>query len=175
MKFRNIYILTVIALVTVVAFTACSKDDGAIPNRVSIEDVPAVSINLESGAIAANITFATQASFQAKFKLSMYFNNATPPTKVDIVARKRNGTIGSVKVFKTDITSLPADFTITGAEMATLFGGPLVLKDTCEFAPDIYVGNKKYEAFPAVSTGSGQGVTGMSAIGFGAQLTFIVK
>jgi hypothetical protein len=175
MKLRKINIVTAIALGAVVTFTACSKDDGAIPERVSIEDVPTVSINLESGAIAATIAFADQAAFQGKFKVSMFFNNATPPTKVDIVARKKNGTIGSVKLFKADVTTLPASFTITAAELATLFGGPLVLKDTCELAPDIYVGTKKYEAFPTYALGSGSGVTGMSSVGFGAQLTFIVK
>lgn len=175
MKLRKLNIVTAIALGAVVTFTACSKDDGAIPERVGIEDVPVVSINLESGAIAGNITFADQAAFQAKFKVSMYFANAIAPTKVDIVARKKNGTVGSVKVFKTDIATLPANFTITAAELATLFGTPFVLKDTCEIAPDIYVGSKKYEAFPATGIANGQGVTGMSAIGFGAQLTFIVK
>lgn len=175
MKFSSIKIFTAVALVIIITFTACSKDDGAIPDRISIEDVPAVSINLESGAIAANITLADQAAFQAKFKLSMFFNDATPPTKVDIVARKKNGTIGPVKVFKTDITALPANFTITAAELANLYGTPFVLKDTCEIALDLYVGTKKYEAFPLYSTGSAQGVSGMSSVGFGAQLTFIVK
>jgi hypothetical protein len=175
MKLRKINIVTAIVLSAVVTFTACSKDDGAIPNNIGIEDVPAVSINLESGAIAGNILLADQASFQAKYKLSMYFAGATPPTKVDIVARKKNGTIGSVKLIKADVSSLPANFTITAAELATLFGTPFVLKDTCEIGPDIYIGSKKYEAFPITGLGSGSGVTGMSAIGFGAQLTFIVK
>jgi hypothetical protein len=175
MKFSTIKILTALALVTVITFTACSKDDGAIPKDIAIEDIPVVSINLESGAIAANITLADQASFQPKFKLTMFFNNAIPPTKVDIVARKKNGTIGPVKVFKTDIASLPANFSTTAAELTALFGTPFVLKDTCEIALDLYVGSKKYEAFPAYSIGSAQGVSGMSSVGFGSQLTFIVK
>jgi hypothetical protein len=175
MTLQNINKLAAIALGAVLTLTACSKDDGAIPDRVQIEDVPAVSINLESGAIAADIAFANQAAFQAKFKLSMYFAGATPPTKIDIVARKKNGTPGAVKVFKADVTALPANFTVTAAELATLFGSAFVLKDTCEIGPDIYVGSKKYEAFPTGVTANGQGVTGMSAIGFGPQLTFIVK
>jgi len=175
MKLRKINSLAAVALGAVIAFTACSKDDGAIPERVSIEDIPAVSMNLESGAIAANITVATQATFEAKFKATLFFAGAKPPTKIDIVARKRNGTIGAVKLFKADVATLPANFSITGAELAALFGGPLVLKDTCEIGPDIYLGTKKYEAFPLYSLGSGQGVTGMSAVGFGAVLTFIVK
>ena len=175
MKFPTIKRLTAVVFVIVITFTACSKDDGAIPKNIGIEDVPVVSINLESGAITANISFADQAAFKPNFKLTMFFNNAIPPTKVDIVARKKNGTTGPVKVFKADITALPANFTITAAELTALYGTPFVLKDTCEIALDLYVGSKKYEAFPAVGTGSAQGVSGMSSVGFGAQLTFIVK
>ena len=47
MKLRKINILTAIALSTVIAFTACSKDDGAVPERIGIEDVPALTTNLE--------------------------------------------------------------------------------------------------------------------------------
>lgn len=175
MKLKKINIIIAIALATAITFTSCSKDDGAIPERVSIEDVPAVSMNLESGAIAGDIVLANQASFQGKFKASMYFTNATPPTKVDIMVRK-NGVLASVKMFKADVTALPANFTITAAELATLFGAPLAVKDTYEFAPDIYVGNKKYEAWPASGVaGNGSGVIGMSGVSFGAQVTFTVK
>ncbi len=175
MKLRKTNILTTIALVMVITFASCSKDDGAIPENIGIEDVPAVTTNLESGAIAGDIILANQASFQGKFKVSLYFANAAAPTKVDIVARK-NGVLASVKLFKADVTSFPANFTITAAELATLFGAPLAVKDTYEFAPDIYVGAKKYEAWPASGvTGSGSGVTGMSGVGFGAQVTFTVK
>jgi hypothetical protein len=175
MKLRKINILTTIALVMVIMLTSCSKDDGAIPKNIGIEDVPAVTTNLESGGLAGDIILANQASFQGKFKMALYFANAAAPTKVDIVARK-NGVLASVKLFKADVTSLPASFTITAAELATLFGAPLAVKDTYDFAPDIYVGNKKYEAWPASGvTGSGSGVTGMSGVGFGAQVTFTVK
>ncbi len=175
MKLRKINIVTAVAFATAFAFTSCSKDDGAIPKDIGIEDVPAVSMNLESGAIAGDIVLANQASFEGKFKATMYFDNAALPTKVDIMVRK-NGALASVKLFKADVTALPASFTITAAELATLFGAPLAVKDTYEFAPDIYVGNKKYEAWPASGvTGSGSGVTGMSGVGFGTQVTFTVK
>lgn len=162
------------ALGTVIAFTGCSKDDGAIPKRISIEDVPAVTTNLETGGTAATIAFTNQAAFQGKFKVALYFTGATPPAKVDVVVRK-NATAGNVKVYKADVTSLPASFTITAAEIATLFGTPLSLNDTYDFAPDVYVGTKKYEAFPATGLGSGQGITGMSTIGYGEYVRYSVK
>ena len=82
---------------------------------------------------------------------------------------------GNVKLYKADVSSLPASFTVTAAEIATLFGTALALNDTYDFAPDIYVGTKKYEAFPTVGLGSGQGITGMSTIGYGEYVRYSVK
>ena len=174
MKLRKINILAAIALGAVITMTGCSKDDGPIPEDIGIEDVPAVTTNLEKGGTADSIAFTNQAIFQGKFKVALYFADAKAPEKVDVVVRK-NASAGNVKVYKADVTALPSSFTITAAEIATLFGAPLALKDTYDFAPDLYVGTKKYQAFPAVGLGSGQGITGMSTIGYGEYVRFTVK
>ncbi len=185
MKLRKINILTAFALCVAVAFTGCSKDDGPIPKRIGIEDVPAVSMNFETGAsnvFATTITFSTVGTFQGTFKSSLYFTGAVAPTKVDIVVRKNSITTitgvvtnANVKVFKADVTSLPSSFTITAAQLATLFGTAVASNDAYDFAPDIYVGTKKYEAFPASSTGTGQGIQGMNTIGFGEYVRYYFK
>lgn len=173
MKLINKNILTIFSFIALIALTGCSKDDGAIPKNIGIEDVPVVSTNLEAGGTAATIAFTNQAAFQGKFKVTMFFSDAKPPTKVDVIVRK-NGT--NIKQFKADVSTLPASFTVTAADIATLYGTTaLSLNDTYDFAPDIYVGTKKYEAFPATGTGSGQGITGMSAIGFGEYVRYSVK
>jgi hypothetical protein len=130
---------------------------------------------LETGGTAATIAFSNQAAFSGKFKVALYFPDAIPPAKVDMVVRK-NGQAANVKLYKAGITSFPTSFTVTAAEIATLFGtSTLALNDTYDFAPDIYVGSKKYEAFPASSLGNGQGVSGMSGIGFGEFVRYSVK
>ena len=175
MLLKRINIIAVVVFSAVISFTSCSKDDGAIPERVSIQDVPAVSINFETGNTADTIAISNPAAFQGKFKVSLFFAGANPPTKVDVMVRK-NGSLANVKLFKASITSLPASFTITAAELQTLFGTAVVLKDTYDFALDIYLGDTKYEAWPASgATGSGQGVVGMSSVGFGAQVRYTVK
>lgn len=175
MKLRKLNIASVLVLVTAITITACSKDDGAIPKRVSIEDVPAISINFENGGLTLNVPEADLPTFEGKFKVTEFFPGSTPPTKVDVVARKRNGTTSAAKVFKADVSSFPANFTMTSAELGTLLGA-LAKNDTLELAPDIYVGNKKYEAFPASGVaGSGSGIIGMSGIGFGERITIYVK
>jgi hypothetical protein len=174
MKLRKINILAAIVFGAITILTGCSKDDGAIPKNINIEDVPVISTNLEAGGTTATITFTNQAAFQGKFKVALFFAGAKAPAKVDVVIRK-NASAGNVKVFKADVAALPASFTITAAEIATLFGAPLALNDTYDLAPDIYVDTKKYQAFPAVGLGSGQGITGMSTIGFGEFVRFSVK
>jgi hypothetical protein len=167
-------IINILTVIVCIAFTACSKDDGAIPERVNIEDVPAVTTNLETGGTTATIAFNNQGAFEGKLKMALYFTDAKPPAKVDIVVRK-NGSAGNVKLYKAAITALPTNFTVKAADIQTLFGAPLALNDTYDFAPDIYVGEKKYEAFPATGAGNGSGVQGMSAVGFGEYVRVSVK
>lgn len=176
MKLRKITTVTAVALGTVLAFTACSKDDGAIPKRIGIEDVPAMTMNLEPQKKdnIDTIRFATPAAFSGKFRVAMVFPDAVRPAKVDIVVRK-NAAASAVKLFKAEIAAFPTSFTVTAAEIVTLFGAPIALNDTYDFAPDIYVGAKKYEAFPAVGAGSGSGVIGMNAIGFFEYARITVK
>ena len=162
MKIRRINILLAVSLVAFVAFSGCSKDDGAIPERVSIAAVPTITTNIDPAGSQA-IDLLNLASFSGKFKVDLYFPGTTPPTKVDIVVRKWNGASANnnnVKVYKAGVTTFPTTLTVTAAEIATLFGTPIVLGDTYDFAPDIYVGDRKFEAFPVVGNGTGAGLNG---------------
>lgn len=172
MNFRKINIFLAIALAFV--FTSCEKDDGAIPDRIGIEEVPAITTTTATGTGAGDIILANQAAFQGSFKLAMFFAGSTPPDKIDVVVRKNN-TAANVKVFKTNVTTLPANYTVTAAEIEALFGAPLAVKDTYDFAPDIYVGEKKYESFPASSLGVGQGPVGMNTVGYFPWVRYTVK
>ena len=168
--------MTVLAFAAVIAFTGCSKDDGPIPKNIGIEEVPAMTMNLEPQKKdnIDTIRVGTPAVFIGKFKVAAIFPDAKRPTKVDIVVRK-NASASNVRLFKADITTFPTSFTVTQADIVTLFGAPTALNDTYDFAPDIYVGSKKYEAFPAVGAGSGSGVVGMNSIGFYEFVRITVK
>ena len=160
MKIRNI--LTTFALGAIIAFQGCTKDDGAIPSRVTVDAVPALATTVDASGSQA-IDLLNLASFSGKFKVDLYFAGAAAPAKIDVVVRKNAAALNntSVKVFKAGVTTIPSTFTVTAADIATLFGTPVALGDTYDFAPDIYVGDKKYEAFPAVGVGSGAGVIAM--------------
>ncbi|RZK47144.1 MAG: hypothetical protein EOO94_01305 [Pedobacter sp.] len=174
MKLRKINMFTAVAVAAVMMLTGCSKDDGAIPKNIGIEDVPAITTNLEKGGTADSIAFNNPTAFQGKIKVAMFFPDKKAPAKVDVVIRK-NGAAANVRLYKADVTALPASFTLTAAEITTLFGAAIALKDTYDVAPDIYVGDKKYQAFPLIGLGSGQGITGMSTIGYGEFVRFTVK
>jgi hypothetical protein len=163
MKIRKINILLAASFVAIIAFSGCNKDDGAIPERISISNVPAITTNIDPAG-SQFIAFSNMAAFSGKFKVDLYFPGTTPPNKVDIVVRKSNGSTvnnTNVKLYKADVTAFPTTYTVTAAEIATLFGVAIALNDNYDFAPDIYVGAKRYEAFPVVGTGTGAGLRAM--------------
>jgi hypothetical protein len=163
MKIRKLNILLAVSFGAIIAISGCTKDDGPIPSRVTINDIPVISTSVDPTG-STTIPISNPATFSGKFKAELYFPGATPPTKIDIVVRKTNGTTinnNNVKVFKASVTSLPAAFTVTAAEITTLFGTAIVLNDNYDFAPDIYIGDRKFEAFPVVGTGTGAGVRAM--------------
>ena len=158
MKIRNINILLAFSLGAVIAFSGCRKDDGAVPERVPVAAVPTMTTNIDATGSQA-IDLLNLAAFAGKFKVDQYFPGSTPPSKVDVVVRK-NGSAANVKVYKAGVTSFPANYTVTAAEIATLFGVPIAVGDTYDFAPDIYVGERKFEAFPVTGIGTGTGHNG---------------
>ena len=147
----------------IIACSSCSKNDGPVTNRVSISEVPAITVPTDPSG-SQFIPFTNQASFAGRFSVELYFPGSKPPDKVDVVIRKTNGSTinnSNQRVFRANVTTLPASFTVTVADIVALFGVPVALNDNYDFAPDIYVGAKKYEAFPLVGTGTGSGVIAM--------------
>jgi hypothetical protein len=159
MKSRKINILTAFSIGAMLALSGCKKDDGAIKSRVSINDVPAITTTIDPTG-SPSIDLLNMAAFAGKFKVDLYFPGATPPSKVDIVIRK-NGSNSNVLVYKAGVSSFPSTYTVTAADIAALFGVAIALGDTYDFAPNIYVGDRKYEAFPTVGSGTGAGVIAM--------------
>ncbi|MEO8172671.1 MAG: hypothetical protein ABI581_06295 [Sediminibacterium sp.] len=159
MKITKISIFAALLFGATVAFTGCKKDDGPVTSRVTIAAVPVVSTSVDASGSQA-IDLLNLSAFSGKFKVDLYFPGTTPPDKVDMVVRK-NGSAANVKVFKAGVTTFPSTFTVTSAELATLFGTPVTLGDNYDFAPDLYVGSNKYEAFPVTGVGSGAGVIAM--------------
>lgn len=163
MKRNNLYKSFFPALLLLVgAFAGCSKDDGPIKKEVldDIDAVPAITTTIDPAG-SQSIDLTNLSSFQGKFSVALYFEGAKPPEKIDVVVRKTNASGTNIKVYKADVTTLPATYTVTAEEIENLFG-EIQVGDNYDFSADIYNnGGKKYEAFPAGGIGTGSGPNGM--------------
>ncbi len=143
-------LLTYLALALL--FISCSKDDGPVPKAIGLERVPAPLLTID-GTSSAAIDLLDLAAFHAKFNVALYFPNDIPPQKFDIVVRKNNNN-STVKILQAGVTTFPTTLDVTAAQLAALFGTPIVLNDTYDFSVDVYSkSGKKYEAFPTVGVG----------------------
>jgi len=136
-------------------FSACRKDlNGKIPELTRFPVPLIVKIAGSQQVISA----LAPTTFSGKFSVGLYFPNDAPPKKFDVVVMK-NSDKTNVKVLKTDVTTFPTELTITGAELANLFGVPIVLGDKFDIGVDVttYTG-AKFEAFPVVGNSYAAGV-----------------
>ena len=150
-------------LLATVFFAGCKKDDARYPFDVELKRVPYVNVTINTTGSPA-INLLNLASFQGKYSVNLLYPSDAPPSKVDVVIIK-NGVKSSLKLIQAGVTTFPTDFTITAAQLATLFGAPIALGDNYDIGVDIYTADgTKYEAFPNVnSTVVPYGATGQAA------------
>lgn len=148
--FYSLYLFSIAAL-----FTACRKEDNAKLPELTRFPVPLV---VKVAGADPVISAQNPNSFSGKFSVGLYFPNDAPPKKLDVVIMKNNDK-GNVKLFKADVSTFPTELTITGQQLATLFGAPIVLGDKYDVGVDVttYTG-AKFEAFPAVGNSYAAGV-----------------
>lgn len=171
MKIKQVHILSALAIGAFLTLGGCKKDDGAIPNRVSVEAVPVLSTNVDvvsstSDTKTTNVSLATITAFSGTFTVSNYFPGKPVPDKIDLKARKSASqtTVDNtnVKLFKANAaSSYPTKFTITYADLVAMFGSTFKVNEVYDIGPDMYVGTKLYEAFPLGITGTATGVSSM--------------
>ncbi len=139
-------------LLSALLFVGCKKNDSRYPFDVALARVPYVNVTTDPTGSAA-IDVLNLANFAGKYTVDVLYKSDAPPSKVDLVVIK-NGVKSSVKVLQTGVTTFPATFTITTAQLATLFGATVKLGDNYDIGVDIYTQDgTKYEAFPNASSG----------------------
>lgn len=151
---KKILAFITVVIVTATVFTACKKNDGPVP--VDLVRVPQVQVVKVAGTDAV-IDVLNLADFEGKFTVGTYYANDIKPEKMDVVIVK-NGNNANVKVFKTDVTTFPSEYTITTAELEALFGAPVELNDRFDIGGDVYINGQKFQAFPITGTANGGGV-----------------
>jgi hypothetical protein len=147
----SLYFFTIAGL-----FTACSKDEnGDLPDNLTQFPTPLV---VKVAGTDQSISAANPNAFSGKVRVALYFPAGAPPKKYDVVIIKNNDK-ANVKVIQADVTTFPTDITITGSQLATLFGAPIVAGDRFDISVDvtIYTG-EKFEAFPVTGNAYASGI-----------------
>jgi len=144
-------------LLASILFSGCTKNDGPIPDDVELVRVFQPQVVKNGGSAAIDMT--NLAGFQGKFDVGVYRTTDIPPVKYDIVIRKTKKDSTNIKLIQAGVTTFPTSYTITAAQLATLFGAPITLGDNYDIGIDFYTqSGTKYEAFPAIGVGYGSGV-----------------
>ncbi len=139
-------------LIATALLAGCKKNDGPIPEAYAPERVPAPLI-VKDASGSASLDMTNLAGFNGKVRIGLYFPSDTPPLKFDIVIRKNNNN-GNIKLLQAGVTTFPTTISLTAAQIATLFGAPIVLGDNYDIGADVYSqAGKKYEAFPVIGLG----------------------
>lgn len=135
-KFLSILIIAAVSIVA-----GCRKNDNPkLPEGIVSTPLPLL---VQDTASTSNVLIQEVADFKSKFSVQLYFPNATKPKKFDIVIA-RNGDYENVKTLQADVTTYPTDISITGPQLATLFGIPatdIVPGDYFEIRADITTAN----------------------------------
>ncbi|MEO5683679.1 MAG: hypothetical protein ABIQ88_13610 [Chitinophagaceae bacterium] len=147
--------IIIYSLLSVVLFASCRKSDNS-----KLPDLSRVPVPLITKDATGNATIDGNApnTFSGKVKVDLYFKDDTKPAKFDIVVIK-NGDKSIVKTLQAGVTSFPTTVTVTGLQLATLFGTPIVLGDKFDIGADVTtLSGQKFEAFPLSGVGYGTGV-----------------
>lgn len=136
-------------------FTACLKEDN--PKFPDLTRFPLPQIVKVAGTDQA-ISAQDPDAFSGKFTVGLYFPDDTPPQKFDVVVKK-NDNAANIKMIQADVTTLPTEITITGQQLASLFGAPIVLGDKFDISVDVTTSTGlKFEAFPATGNSYAAGI-----------------
>jgi hypothetical protein len=154
---KRIIIYSTVLVAIVAILNACRKDDN--PRIPSLEKFEWMPLFVKDQTTDVSIDGKEPASFVGKFTIDKYFETDINPQKADIVVIK-NGDNANIKMIKPDVTTFPTTVEITGPQLETLFGEPIILGDNFTIGVDITTpGGKKFEAFPAIGNSYAAGIT----------------
>lgn len=152
---KNIIKTGLLLFSVVLAISGCRKEDNPKIPKLTRFPTPLV---LAVAGTDQSISATNPASFNAKFTVDMFFKNDVPAKSLDVVVIK-NDNKANVKLIKAGITSFPTEVSISGAQLISLFGEPIVLGDKFDISVDVTdVNGVKYQAFPVTGNAYGSGV-----------------
>jgi len=138
-------------------FNSCRKEDNPkLPTLIRFSNTPLI---LKVTGTDQVISAQDPSTFTGKFTVDVYFKNEPAPQKYDVVVIK-NGNTGNVKTIQAGVTTFPTTVTVTGTQLATLFGSPIVLGDKFDIGVNITANDgQQYLAFPSTGAAYASGVS----------------
>ncbi len=137
------------------SFFACRKSDNA-----KLPDLIRAPIPLLTKDASADLSISGQDpnNFNGKIIVDLYYKNDVKPSKFDLVVIK-NGDNSNVKTVKENITDYPSTVDVTGSQLVSLFGSPIVVGDNFDFGVNATMPNsQKFTAFLPVGTAYGPNI-----------------
>jgi hypothetical protein len=135
-------------------FVSCRKEDN--PKLPDLTRVPVPIITKDATGDDV-ISGQNPEAFSGKFVVDMFFETDVRPEKIDVVVIK-NDDKTNVKTIQAGVTTFPTTISVTGAQLTTLFGEPIVAGDNFEIGADITIHGQTFQAFPTVGNAYGAGV-----------------
>lgn len=134
-------------IIALIFSMGCRKSDAPeLPGNLGRAPVPQFSIDSSADL---SISGQDPSSFTGKFTLDQYFTTDHSYKSFDIVVRK-SGDNAAIKVLQADVTQLPANVTVTGEQLKTLFSADIETTDFFDIGADVTLTNgQKIEAFPS--------------------------
>jgi hypothetical protein len=109
--------LSILFIATISIIAGCRKNDNPkIPQNIFATPIAQLIQDPASTVLIQDV-----ASFASKFSVQLYFKTGVKPKKMDIVVAM-SGNYNVVKTLKADVNTYPTDISVTGPELAALFG-----------------------------------------------------
>jgi hypothetical protein len=145
-------------LLGAVIISGCRKDDN--PKVPDLQRVPVPQITLAEGS-GDKIPISDPASYTATIVVDNYFKFGETPKQLDVLVIK-NGDALNQQSLQGAITTFPTNITVTGQQLADLFGGPIEEGDEFTIGADVTTQDgKKFNAFSANGTTYAPGIFNM--------------
>lgn len=127
----NIYSIKSLVLLLSMALLASCSDDVRMPDPLK-SSLPKLAVDETADLLISG------EDFEGKIILDILFNDYPKNAKVVIV---KNGDYKNVKTLQENVTSFPQTITVTGTQLTTLFGAPMVSGDYIEVGMDVLLNN----------------------------------
>ena len=152
---KKFIICSISLLVATIFLASCRKEDN--PKLPGLIRFPLPQVLKVAGSDLA-ISAQNPATFSGRFTVGLYFPEDVPPQKFDVVVMK-NENKANIKTLQANVTTFPTELTVTGPQLETLFGEPILVGDKFDISVNVTTADgTTYQAFPVTGNPYASGI-----------------